>query len=160
MVSRRTRFEPIIWDGETPQASDDTIRRTIWKHKPKGIQCVGTNIGSFVDAKGISRVVPFSRATKKRIIVSLTAQVDSSFPTDGVAQIKAAIIADELNYYMGKSVVRLTVQRLAQTVKGVVDVPSCILSIFSETSPAEANVAIPKHSIATFDTADITVSIV
>jgi uncharacterized phage protein gp47/JayE len=153
-------FEAIIWDGATPAADDETIRKTIWKHKPLGIQSVGDNVGTFVDAKGVTRTVPFSRAVQRRIIISMIVQRDASlFPSDGATQIKQAIADDGLLYGSGQDVIRLRVQKLALPIAGVIDVPSCLLNIYSLTSPAEANVTIDELDIATFNTADITITL-
>lgn len=153
-------FEAVVWDGISSAALDLDLWTCVYSNKPAGMQAYGDTATTFTDAYGNSVSIAFSRSEQVEITIVIQAAIrGSEFPVDGVAQIKAAIVAAGAAYGTGVDVYRLQVMAKAQTIAGVKDIPVCTLAT-PAIPAAPANVAISKRQIATFDAIRITVTTV
>lgn len=151
-------FEAIVWDGVAPAALDNSIRATVWANKPAGIQPIGTTAGTLVDDQGVTRSVPFSRATQDPITVAVSVTKDpTTYPADGDARIKAAILACGGGvgkwFGMGGTIYLERIRAIAMfACPGVLDITSCTINTLA------ANHAVAATAIGTFDNSRITVT--
>lgn len=156
-------FECVIWDGETPQASDAAIRETIYDNLVTGIEPVGDIGGDVQDeATGVITHVRFSRADQIPITVVIDIQpVDGTYPLGGDELIKAQIVAFGQKMKMGQDAIRLAIMAAALNTPGlsIEDVPDCTLAAPGFPA-APANIPIDPRGIATFDTTDISINLV
>lgn len=150
-------FQAIVYDGVVPALTDDEIAQVIWDSKPAGIEAYGSSSGTAEDALGTSRTVAFSRPTGVPIYFVVEVQRDpTTYP--GSQAVKDAIVAaGRAGRLVGDDVVALKVKAAPLSVLGVYDVTGFTLG----TAPAPvgtANVTITFNELATFDTANITVT--
>jgi uncharacterized phage protein gp47/JayE len=152
--SRPAKSIEVLVSGGT----DQSVLDAVFDAKPAGIETYGTTTGSSVDAQGKSHTVKFSRPSQVSIYVVVNLQKDpTTYPADGDAQVKAAIVAfGQANQGAGVDVVSFRIKR-AITVSGVMDVPS--LYIDTSASPTtETKVGITATQQANLDTSRIVVN--
>lgn len=149
-------LEAVIWDGIVPAAVDATVRETVFKNKPAGIQSLGSVVGSVTDEFGKVHNILFSRATQKPITIAVTLTKDP-LTYAGDAAVEAALVADGALYTLDQDVIRAKLIAIVMSVKGVLDVTALTLNILPNP-PGTANIAIGEVEIATFDTSRITVA--
>lgn len=152
-------FSPVIWDGTSPQASNDDIAQVIWDDKPAGIQSVGLLSGDAIDDNGVTRTMQFNRAIQVTIYVAWTCTLAPGVSTGSIAPLvkEAAVAYAQANIGQGSEVVALAIRAQALTIPGVIDVPT--FAIGTSPSPSlDANITIPDLSIAVFDTSRMTVN--
>jgi uncharacterized phage protein gp47/JayE len=152
-----TSFESVAQGGLV--SDEQEIAETIWDVKPAGIQAFGSIIKSVVDSQGFSHNIGFSRPTDTPIYVEaeLTA-FSATFPADGIDQVKAAIKAYGDLQQIGEDVIALQYKAIPLTVSGVEDVT--VFKIDDIFPPVgTTNISIPTKSLASFDLADIDVSV-
>lgn len=154
-------IEVVIFDGTSPTALDATILQTIWDNKPSGIGTYGTTTGNATDSRGTTRTVKFSRAVVKNVYLTYSGVVvdPAFFPTDGVAQIKAAaaLRASQI-LTLGVDIIALQFKGAALSVAGTVDVPTLYLG-FSASPGSIANLVIGSREIGRVDTSNMVVTI-
>ena len=124
----------------------------------------GAVTGSADDDEGVAHVVKFTRPTDINVYVAVTlvkvAHDDAapeSYPTDGDAQVKDAIVAYGDGRPTGWNVRSAKVAAQADTVAGVLEVTVCYIG----TAPApvtSTTIAISTRQRAVFDTSRITVT--
>jgi uncharacterized phage protein gp47/JayE len=150
-------FETLVLQSGAATAD---IFQAIWDTKPAGISAYGSTVGTATDAGGTTRYTAYTPATDVLIYVSVTATTGSGFgaTATGVANIKAAITAHGDGLLMGDDVIKQAVQARPFDVSGVVDVPTLYLDIYASPT-ATANLSIGVRSIARFDTARVTVTL-
>lgn len=123
-----------------------------------GIATYGTESGTALDSEGTSHTMKFSRPDEINIYVIINLIIDSdTYPTDGDAQVKAAIIAWGDAQATGKNAVASAIGAQAFTIDGVLDVTSTLI----DDAPAPAvstTVAISLRELAMYDTSRITVN--
>lgn len=152
-------IEVVVYDGTVPAAANEDIGATVWKGKPSGSETYGTTSVLVTDSTGTPQAVNFSRATVVDIYLDLPDVVvdPTAFPTDGLTQIKTAIVLDAAKRQrLAVDVVATRIKAAALTVPGVLDVPTLYLG----TAPAPGatvNIAISGREIASFDTSRISV---
>jgi hypothetical protein len=149
-------FQALIFDGDTPAASDDDIAQTIWKHRPTGIQSFGSSFGTAIDALGNAQSVFFTRITTVPIYVTMTLSTGAGYDHD--ATVEALVEAANAQYdESGQTVIALFVQTQPLSQPGVTDVTA--FTIGTAPSPTlDANIAISIFQIARFDTSHVTVT--
>lgn len=149
-------FEVVARGGDS-----QTIADTIWFFKPAGIETYGTLPPFTVaDSQGINHTIKFSRPTALDMYVNVTVVTNpSTFPVDGVTQVKAALVALGDTLTIGQDVIMLRFRCTPlETVSGVTDVT--VLQIDTIPSPVNtANIIIPDRSLAVFDTSRINVTV-
>lgn len=96
-------FEAVIWDGSPAGAADDAIAQAIWDAKPAGISSHGVgSSGTAEDETGAARTVSFTRATKLRVYVAISAKKTADAGAGWADQVKAAIAARGDLYAVGE----------------------------------------------------------
>lgn len=154
-------IEVVIFDGNTPTALDATVFQTIWDNKPSGIETYGSTVGTATDSRGDIRTVKFSRALVKPVYLTYSGVVidPSFFPTDGVAQIKAAAsLRGSQILTLGVDIISLQFKGAALSVPGTVDVPTLYLG-FAASPAGTANLVIGTREIGRVDTSNIMVTL-
>jgi hypothetical protein len=81
----------VVYDGPQPNTTQNNpiIGQAIWNNKPSGIPLVGNTTVSIVDALGVTRTVPFSRAVLRPTYLVVNAQIAS---TANAAAVETAIV--------------------------------------------------------------------
>lgn len=137
---------------------DAAVAASIFDEKAAGIATYGTTTVSVTDSQGFTHSVKFTRPTEIPIYVIYNLTVDLlTFPADGAAQVKAALVAFGNAQKVGKDAVDASILAQAFKVTGVLDGEALI-----GTAPAPtltANIPVSTREIATFDTSRITVNI-
>jgi hypothetical protein len=150
-------FEAVIDDGDLPAVANNELAQVIWDSKPAGIATYGSVTGEARDGNDDPQPVKFSRTTLRPVYVTLALTTTDAFPLDGVAQVKAAIVAFGVDYDTNETVIALAVRASALSVAGVVDVPSFAIG-FSPGPLLSANLEPGRRARATFASTRITVT--
>jgi uncharacterized phage protein gp47/JayE len=132
------------------------ILKAFWLHKSLGPKILGTITGTVLDSQGNPHTLKYDTPTEEDIyvIVNLTPLPD--YPTDGDAQIKAAIVAWGSAMKIGQEVVQSQLYIPILSVSGV-----SIDSLYIGTVPTpttSANIVTAYDAIATFKTVNIIVN--
>jgi uncharacterized phage protein gp47/JayE len=135
----------------------DDIRAALFAAVAAGIATFGSETGTVVDSMGISHTVEFSRPTPVPIYFAVALTKDpNTYPADGDAQVKAAMVAYGATFRTGWDVRSTAFVARIFTVPGVLDVTECFLG----TAPAPTTpntVTTTARELATFDSGDIVV---
>lgn len=168
-VSKVTLFENCTdntVDAITPHAiealveggADADIRAAIFAAKSGGIETCGGVSGSVVDAGGTSHTIKFSRVAEVDIWIKLSITVNpGEYPSDGDAQVKAAIVAYGDAVAAGRDAVALAISARAFDVPGVLDLTQILIGTVNPPVSG-ATVAITVRQKAKYDTSRITVT--
>lgn len=130
--------------------------------KGAGIETYSTAVGPanvsvvVTDDEGDSHTINFSRPTAVNIYVDITLTYSAAYPLDGDDEVKAAIIAYGLSLNIGDDVIpHPYLESQIAAVPGIVDIT---IDIGTAPGPSgDANIVIPRASLAVFDTSRITV---
>lgn len=153
-------------DGVPPHAievvarggEDNDIAQAIWNNRAGGIRAYGSSSGDAVDALGETRTVEFSRPSLVDVYLVVDVKIDASkFPSDGDAQIKAALVAYGDALAIGADVISSAQYAAIFSVSGVVDV----VAVKQGTAPAPSStttLTIDSREVADFDSSRITVN--
>jgi uncharacterized phage protein gp47/JayE len=153
-------FAVVLDDGVVPAVADDTIAQTIYDTRPAGIAGDGDTAGTATDpTTGDESTEDFRRVTQRAVYIVGTLTVSSSFPVDGLQQVKDALKARGDGYEVGETVVALFLRAACFNVAGVVDVPTFTLD-FHSLPVNTGNLTVGTFERATFDTSRITVTTV
>lgn len=118
---------------------------------------VGT-FGTATDSQEVAHTVYFSRPTEVPIYVAISVTKDpTQYPTDGDAQVAAAIVAWADGFATGKDAVSSGTAAQAFKVDGVLDVTVCNIGLAASPSTS-TTIAIALRQLATFDTSRIVVT--
>jgi uncharacterized phage protein gp47/JayE len=139
--------------------NDQEIADMIWATKPAGMRTYGSSSATVTDSAGDTHTIYFSRPTAVPIylIVDVTC-LAASFPSDGAAQIKQALVDFWATKKIGDDVIRSQLFSPIDAIDGTDDITNIKLG----TAPAPAgtaNVSITSRQLATFSTANITVNV-
>lgn len=138
----------------------DAIATAIWESKAGGIQSHGTTTRTVVDAAGVSHSVKFTRPTEVEVYVGVGLSKDATYPVDGDAQVKAALVAYGLAHYVvGGDVYARTLIASVLSIAGVYNVPQMFIGI-APAPGTEATIVVGSRELAVLDTARITVGYV
>lgn len=158
--SRPGKSYEVVIDG----GDDDEIASAIWLSKPAGIQTFGSTEVAVIDTQGVSRAIFFSRPDDIRIYLSLDITKDSTFPSDGSALARAALLAWVASIGIGTDVVvypRLVAQ--LDFIPGILDLKIRINTTAVNTTPGatavDDNVAIAAFEVASLANADLNINI-
>lgn len=150
-------FAGIFDDGDSPTADDDEMAQAIYDKRPAGIGGEGTGGGTATDPVDESlHAEKHTRVTRLDVYISLQVETSSSFPFDGLQQIREAIVAIGDQYESGETVVRQRLITACFTVAGVVDVPVFTLGFLVDPE-GTSNLDVGTYERATFDTSRIEV---
>ena len=153
-------IEVIVVGGDAQDITD-----AIWEAKGGGIESFGVTPGTAVDIQGGNQTVYHTRPTAVDIYVDIevTTNTDASegsvYPTDGDAQVQAALISvGDLNYGISDEVIAERIKGAAFTVDGVIDIPS--FTIGTAPSPlGTTNILIGTREDSEFDTSRVVVTV-
>lgn len=115
-------FEIIAYGG-----LDEDVAAAIFKRKGAGIQTYGNTTVAVVSASGRTYDISFSRPTTVKVWVNVTNLVTNDyFPSDGIQQIKKAVVAyigntNNTGLNIGADVICVTLPTEVLKVSGVVD---------------------------------------
>jgi uncharacterized phage protein gp47/JayE len=138
----------------------DLIAAAIWRSKSAGIQSHGTTTVVVVDAAGVSHDVKFTRPTAKNVYIVVGLSKDATYPVDGDAQVKAALVAyGAAHYVVGGDVYARTLIAPVLSIAGVYNVPQMFIGL-APAPGTEATIVIGSRELAVLDTARITVGYV
>lgn len=158
-------FEIVVWDGVSPEASDNAIAQAIFDASPAGIASESatlseTHTGTAVEAEsGDEFTITFSRAEAVSIWLEYDLEVDPDlYPIDGDTQVKAAVVAyANARFSVGDDVIATSLYAAAYAIAGVLDVVEVRLGAI--VSPGiTTNTTIASRQIATFDTSRVLVT--
>lgn len=141
-----------------------TIGATLLAQVAAGINTDGNVTTNPVDSQGVAHVIKFSRPDLINIGVAVTLTKDpAEYPSDGDAQVKAAIVKFGNAQKAGKNAVASAIAAQCFKVAGVLDVTVCnISSVAAPATPpgpsTNATIAIALRELATYDTSFITVT--
>ena len=152
--------ECMVRGGDDQAIFDVLLRACI----AAGIASHGTEVGASLDSEGVSHVVKFSRPEEIEIYVAVilekvahSADNADSYPIDGDAQVKAAIVAYGDAQLCGKNAVASRLAAAAFTVAGVLDVSDVNI----DTAPTPLNsftIPISSRQLAVYDSSRISVT--
>lgn len=155
-------FEIVVWDGVSPQASNNEVAQAIFDGAPAGILSAQSGLGTAasgtaIDDEGADQAVLFSRALQKTLYITYAVVVDDAYPVDGDVQLKAAVVT-ALNAILGvgEDVVATKLYAPAYSITGVVDVIGVALN-FTPAPVTTSNLVVGAREIAVPDTSRITV---
>jgi len=153
-------------DSITPHAiealieggTDAAIRAGIFAAKSGGIETCGGVSGSVVDAGGTSHTIKFSRVAEVDIWIKLALSINpGEYPSDGDAQVKAAIVAYGDAVAAGRDVVALAIAARVFDVPGVLDIPTLLIGTVNPPV-SSTTIAISVRQKATYDTSRISIT--
>ncbi len=139
--------------------TDDDVADAVFANVAAGIATYGTTTEVVTDSQGNDHIIKFTRPTVEPIYIRVDVVVDAAnFPSDGAAQIKAAIVAFGNLQKTGKDVVAAAIGAQAFKVSGVLDTPIVYVGLaFPATSAA--TIVVTNRQIATYDTSRVTVNV-
>lgn len=168
-------------DGVTPhsiealvQGGDDAdIGAVLLQQVAAGINTVGNVTTTPLDSQGVAQTIRFSRPAVYNIGVTITlikqpnvSSDTTTYPLDGDAQVKAAIVAYGNAQKAGRNVVSSALMAQAFKVAGVLEVSSVLISSVAAMSPGlpappspslPTTIPISTRQLAQYDTSWITV---
>lgn len=134
------------------------IAQIIWNNTPQGIDSFGAITEVITDAQGDGQNVNFSRPLDVPIFFEINITKDISFPIDGDAQIKDAIVAyGTTNFKINKDVILSRFYTPINSVSGVVDIE--VFMGLSANPITTANIPIDITEISQFENANIIVNV-
>lgn len=143
------------------------IAEAIFEKGSAGIQPYGTSNFNVMDISGNTHVIGYTPATEVSILANVTLTVDNTFPSDGVAQVKDAIVSiiggtssngtiiTGLN--MGDDVIFSKISAAVSMIQGVLDAFVQIRK--SGGTLGTSNIAIAANEVAQTKAADIVVTV-
>lgn len=157
-------IEAVVRGPDSPSAAfDQSIFDALLAGVAAGIQTSsgtgGTPVsGTALDDQQTAHAMQFTRPTNIPIYVSLTITKDpDTYPTDGDAQIKAAIVAYGDAQNTGKDVVASRIIAAAFSVTGVLDVTACFIDD-APTPTTSTTIPINLRQLAVFDSSRIAIT--
>lgn len=143
--------------GAALTAARTQLANLLWNTgKPAGIEMAGTMVQTVTDSLGIDQLVRWTEPTGVPIYVTITVSTNSAF--GGAATVQNAIKAYGDTLPMGGTVIAEKVKGAAIAVAGVLDITAFAIDrVASPTS--STNVVMGSRELATFDTANISVTV-
>lgn len=138
---------------------DQDIANTLFAEVAAGIatHSSSSNSATIVDSQGVSHTIYFTRPAQILVYVDLTLTYDAKlYPSDGDAEVQAAITAFGAKFPSGKDVTATGVGAQAFTVPGVLDATP--VKIGTSPSPTgSTTISVSTRQLAVFDTSRITI---
>lgn len=138
---------------------DQAVANAVFDEKAAGIATHGSTTDTVTDEQGFTHSVSFSRPTTHSVWATLDLVIDpQNWPTDGVAQVKAAIVAWGLTVLTtGRDVVASLLAAQAFRIGGVLDAPPAKIGLSSSPSTT-TTLIMGARDIAILDTSRIVVN--
>ena len=123
-----------------------------------GIETIGAITKTVIDSQGFNQTIKFSRPTDVNIWIEYDLTVDNSlFPSDGLDQAEAAILAFGESLTVGQDIVVFGYKSLINVFNNIPGITDVELRIGKTNTPTlNQNVVIAAREIAVFDSARIT----
>lgn len=86
-------FRVIVWPTGLAAETTELIAQTIWEVQPAGIASEGAEVYEVTDSQGYTQTVRFDYAAPVELYVKVTLTTNTRYPSDGEAQVQAAIRA-------------------------------------------------------------------
>lgn len=86
-------FRAVVWPTGLAAATEAEIAQTIWEIQPAGIASEGAEVYEVTDSQGYTQTVRFDYAAPVELYVKATLTTNTRYPSDGEAQVQAAIRA-------------------------------------------------------------------
>lgn len=138
--------------------TDADIREALYNSVAAGIATHGAISGVVTAADGQLFTVRHSRPTTKNIYVRVDLVKDpDTYPTNGDDQVKAAIVADEAYYELGRDVTSSRVESNVWGVAGVLDVTLTAIGL-APAPTLETTIVLLARELAAFDSSRITIN--
>lgn len=135
---------------------DQDVGDTLFAHVGAGIRAYGSTPVTVVDSEGNDQSVSFSRPTEVPIYVDVgITALESLYPADGDAQVKAAVAAAIDALGVGWDVFASALYPAVFSVAGVIRVDN--LFVGTAPAPVGSSVTITSHQLATGDTSRVDV---
>ena len=158
-------IEILISGTDTPDV-DQEVADLLYEIKGHGIQTYGNISKTTVDLNGNSQTVKFSRATEKYLHLDIEIELnpESTFPVDGVNDIKDSIVAFGATFEAGQDVLRDQLYCPIFAINGIKTITKLEMDVTDNPgdSPTFANVdsiAIGSTEIAKFNQTRITINV-
>jgi uncharacterized phage protein gp47/JayE len=151
---------------------DEDIAEIIFNETPAGINTYGSTEETVIDVQDFAYPIRFTRPTGVQVFVDVEVDTDDTFPTDGIDQIKQAIVdyaaggADAIGqskgnpdgFPPGAEIARSRIYTPCNSIVGhnvtKLRIGKTLLTL------AEADIAIEWDEVSTWSTDDITVTVV
>lgn len=158
-------FEMVVWDGVSPEASDNAIAQSIFNASPAGIKSAASGLGTSETGTAIEPVsgdeftIDFSRALVKTLYLEVDLDVDADvYPIDGDTQVKAAMVAFvNARLTVGDDVIATALFAPPYGIAGVLDVTAIRLG-FTASPVGTVNLVVGSREIALADTSRVLVA--
>lgn len=135
------------------------ILDTIWLKKSGGCTLIGAQVGTVVDSRGNQHTVKFDRPAPTTLYIAIALRKLSNWPTDGVAQIQAALVAyATANLNIGDTSVWSELFTAINTVPGI-----SVQHLYQGTAPTPTgrdDIAPAYNGIINLEAANIAVTFV
>lgn len=146
-------FMPIVYGGLPTD-----IANAIWKNAPMGIASTGSTVIGVVDSQGYTHPVGFQRPTETPIYMKLDISNTGTLPGDAVAQLRQNLVDYGVNnYFIGDDVIYSRFYTPINSVPG-----HQVNSFTMGTAPnptGTSNIVIPFNGVATFNPANISITV-
>lgn len=86
-------FRVVVWPSPLSTAIETAIAEVIWTVQPAGIESSGAELFTVEDSQGFSQIVKFDYADPIELFIEATISTNAKYPSDGDAQVIAAIQA-------------------------------------------------------------------
>lgn len=149
------RFRAVVFpDTIDPQ----TIAQAVWEAQPSGIGSVGDETYNITDSTGYEQIIRWDFADEIPMYVEVDLTINTAlYPDDGDTQVEQAVEDYGQSLNPGDDVYPLDIACAVKEIRGVLNV-----AVRVGPAPAPTNtapIAIAFDEIATFDSANVTVSI-
>jgi uncharacterized phage protein gp47/JayE len=136
------------------------VLQAIWDAKPAGIQTFGTFSGTVIDSQSLTHTVSVSEAVEVPVILAFTVTENTDpnegplFPSDGVDQIKLALVNYVLSLNIGQDVWKNKIESVITGVAGVKAITAFLMN------GVNASLSIDATELATLTTGDIAILVI
>lgn len=151
-------IEAIVLGGTDPDVGE-----ALFATKGAGIETFGSTSEVVIDSQGTAHTIRFNRPTVIDIHIAITVVTNTDplqgpvYPLDGDDQVKAALVAFEVNLGIADDVILEAVKCEAFDVDGVVDITVFLIDTSGPPS-GTVNIPIDIREIADLDTSRVTVT--
>lgn len=150
-------FRAVIYPAP---ADNDPVWQAIWDTMPSGILADGTTAGTAIDSQGNSQPVAFSVATEQEIHIDVLITSDpDEWPDDGEDQARAAVLAALAGLSIGDDVRLFKITAAVSSIPGIVSVTPRAKVGSAPGIGDTANISISLTQVATFDDANIDITV-
>lgn len=141
-----------------PTTADDEIANAIFSKKPLGIASYGTTTKTVKASNGDEKEIKFSHTQELEIYIKVSIKKDERFSSDGVNQIKTALITYINSLGIGTDVVYSALFGKIHSVDGVRETTSLTISS-NGTTYSTSNISVSFAKAASVSAEHITVEV-